>query len=1197
MACKIKTLEDMIREKVDSLRSSKPSKKNEAVIAELNGFLGGLRTPTKPQVGPRVPTLKERAAIARLETQRVAKEKELALAQEKAAVALKEQQLAKELEAKLAREQKVIEESKKAKEEEVRKAEEEASKLKEEIKSSQAKARAAKLSSDKAMRERDAKEARANNLLRREKLLNEKNKAIAAQKEVDILTKKAKVVEAKVVRQAKVTSLKTKAVNAIQAIISKIKEIIRSLISKINGLKFKPKKQKTFEESLPEYYTKLFDTIDKKQNIVLDMDINFAKKVIYDEMVKGQMVKGTAYKNKIHLPDFEALKADKGELKSFIKTIMGDKPSSLITPETITTLIDQHIEAEKKHSVKLHEAIHVATVQFMKANPNDPKTVAIESLFKKMQIESEKDGSILNSANNAYWKTNVFEFIAEALSHEVLIKEMNKIMVGKESLLHRLINVFRRILGITNNSATDVLLNTVLKMNDFKSPNNNYTEDYLKVPKGSVMEMNRVDEYLGMVNSNKGHGTNISDIIENIKFFGGQDQFLIKVGKTEGEFMNYVRAKFGGKPLADSEVAIDSKTRVELAKIPNTLPLMYSNDTSKTTKKGLYINVKEPISPTETYLNEYLKDVKPTDSFLNGLTPKELLDGVKGVVDTSLVNSTRVSIIQYNNIKDTVISTVAERFLDGKALTDDIVEDISNSESKRKDVTNTSIDTSENNKSNTKEVSRATSNTENSNVETNEIINSNSNSDSTSRGNSSTTEYDIDETHTIKNSKVVTNKTVNQSGTNTSEDGGGNITHKSGTIKRHYILENSLQINTLITNGSITQEQRSSSKPILDNLLSTDTTTKSETFEYKGTNIDISSSDGVNYSFMIYQEGKDSLLVDLKEGILTKLFTPITNEIFQDFETAMNKLGISYFDFDSEFSIESNQSKYDKKKYDEAMVEYNKSTFNGVEMAKDDVLSNVKSELKKVNSAVNIEFVVDGTNFKFDSSYGPSGGIYFEATERRKPTLGSNSKFLPTLRYILQFADARNKINTDPDNIPIVKAFSDLGIDVNATYRAFLPFAKSQYVNYHMRRYKESSVPLASALGSISSESPKLSTTKISGDVMYRVEVYLSNGKLHTATIAAPLPTVVKLNPRYTINEFISHDLNGVLDKYDVAKLPNVNKVLKEFGSSYDKLIKDYSEAIKKDPIKEEASSLVVQSTINTSNTENMVYNAVKGCN
>jgi hypothetical protein len=1095
--------------------------------------------------------------------------------------------------------------------------------LEQELKAKEAKLSQAKAKETKAKEEAlKAKEEEAN-LLKEAEELEIKRKAkeieaealklkakIKADKEAKILANREKAAKAKAERQTKVVAAREKALSVVQSIIDGIKKLIKAIVDKIKTIKgnltdsianFKVRRrERKLDKGLPKYYNKLFDLINKKQNIVLDMDVGFAKKVIYDEMIKGRMVKGTTYKNKIHLPDFEALKADKKGLKEFIKIVMGNKrPSKLLNPHSIVALIDQHIEAEKKHSIKLHEAIHVATVEFMKANPKDPKTIVVNNLYQKMlKLSKDEPSHPINSANGGYWKTNVKEFVAESLSHEVLIKELNKIPLGTKSILHRLLNTFRKMLGLTNDSATDVLLNTVLKMNDVKSPVNDYTQDWLKPSKGSVMEMNRVNELLGMVRVNANQGTNIDDTMEIVKFFGTTEQFLVKVGKTEAEFMNHIKETLRGKPLPKSEMAIDSKTRTELAKIPNTLPLMYSNDTSKSTKKALFINVKNPVSPTETYLNEYFKTVKPTDKFLNGLTPKELLDGVKGIVDTSLVNSTRVSIVQYNDIRDTTISVVAGRFLDGKALTDDIIETISKSESSRKDVsitrdkdgtiiklnmsetetknknskstTETTVDesdsnTSENNKSSIKKISRATSSTEDSNIETNEIINKTENSDGTSKGNSSTAEYDIDETHSIKNSKIVINRTTNVSGTSTSEYGGGDVTHESGTIKQHYILENSLQIETLITNGSIKEEQRASAKPMLDELLSTDTSKSSITFEYKGTSIDVLSFDGVNYSFTVHQEGKDTLHLQLQDGILTKVWSPTTSEMFSEFEKAMNTLGASYLDFDSDFTVDGNQKKHDLRELDKKIVKYNKNTFNGEELSKDLVITKIRETLSGTDFNVPFEAKIGGTEYYYSPEALGLVSFYFRIKTSTEPELVMSSK-------TEEFVDIARFERFDPDTVDLGSSapapfFKDIGIDLKEVADRFSPsMFKAGVANWVKKTEESKTDGIPQLLDSIDSESSDL---KYSDGTGRELKIYSYSGKLVLTYKKFARPTVTDRRPTDEFFHYVKFDTNTGLQVKELLE-SDTGQLSKNLSESnlppVDVLMAQYREAIKKKP-------------------------------
>jgi len=104
-----------------------------------------------------------------------------------------------------------------------------------------------------------------------------------------------------------------------------------------------------------------------------------------------------------------------------------------------------------------HEMIHVGSRAFMKENPEHPATKKVQALY----IEAlENKDRISKAVGNAYWASNVDEFLAEALSNPLLVSYLNKMSTRHgENLLSK---------------SFSVLIDTVLGMLGFKKTDSTY---------------------------------------------------------------------------------------------------------------------------------------------------------------------------------------------------------------------------------------------------------------------------------------------------------------------------------------------------------------------------------------------------------------------------------------------------------------------------------------------------------------------------------------------------------------------------------------------------------------------------------------------------------------------------------------------------------------------------------------------------
>lgn len=220
-----------------------------------------------------------------------------------------------------------------------------------------------------------------------------------------------------------------------------------------------PTSEKAFKADMNGYGKALVEFIKETNKIDIKMDLNRAVEV----MKKGTGW-GTAYKDRIEYPDFDALTKNDGAIKNVMKA----------TGMTKQQVINQAKELKNSaymQMTKVHEHIHAGSVEFMEKNPDAPETKYVNALYKKVQkfAENNPDHPV-NSIQNKYWDKNVQEFIAVALSNPDMIKflsetdvEFNKVVEPKNSMLAKLVDKLVKMIGMKGDAKG--LLTTLVNMN------------------------------------------------------------------------------------------------------------------------------------------------------------------------------------------------------------------------------------------------------------------------------------------------------------------------------------------------------------------------------------------------------------------------------------------------------------------------------------------------------------------------------------------------------------------------------------------------------------------------------------------------------------------------------------------------------------------------------------------------------------
>ena len=221
----------------------------------------------------------------------------------------------------------------------------------------------------------------------------------------------------------------------------------------------------TFLDNIKKSYSKfgkvLVEFIKSKKQVTVRMDKVLAVKIVKNESdAFADHIVERPNTSLIRYPDFDAVLNDAGALANIAKSLK-------ISIEDAKTLTEGYRQSSYLQMTKVHEHIHAGAVEFMQKNPKDPKTKYVNNLFNKLLAMADGDRPSLNDIQDGYWKTNVDEFIAVALSNPDLMAFLNDMpATGFTSTLHKLINTLAEMVGIRQGSENEALLNIFLQMTE-----------------------------------------------------------------------------------------------------------------------------------------------------------------------------------------------------------------------------------------------------------------------------------------------------------------------------------------------------------------------------------------------------------------------------------------------------------------------------------------------------------------------------------------------------------------------------------------------------------------------------------------------------------------------------------------------------------------------------------------------------------
>jgi hypothetical protein len=214
-------------------------------------------------------------------------------------------------------------------------------------------------------------------------------------------------------------------------------------------------------ENFSKFATKIIEHIKSKKEVSVKLDKQLAIRILKNKADGFAMhIMDGANKSIIQYPDFDAVLKDENAMRNIAKELGMDL-------EDVRSIAFSYRTGEFLQITKLHEHIHAGAVEFMQKNPKDPKTVYVNNLFEKIKKLGDSSRPSLNDIQEGYWRTNVDEFLAVALSNPDMMAVLNEMpAAGFKSTLHKLINSLASMVGIKQGSENEALLNAFLQMTD-----------------------------------------------------------------------------------------------------------------------------------------------------------------------------------------------------------------------------------------------------------------------------------------------------------------------------------------------------------------------------------------------------------------------------------------------------------------------------------------------------------------------------------------------------------------------------------------------------------------------------------------------------------------------------------------------------------------------------------------------------------
>ena len=233
------------------------------------------------------------------------------------------------------------------------------------------------------------------------------------------------------------------------------------------GVQFvKDTKINSVQEVLKQY--KKDENIEKEKKKLLEYinnnvkyEMNYSKQLAYDFFINKRNETGyyNPRLNVVTIADFDGLKNDEDMMRMLSIELIneadtGDKEIKIIS-DTVKSVINDIDAYNVTFKTKLHEAVHAAVKNYMDSKKGKAYSEEMAKMFEVVKQASEANPEMFK-ANKEYWKKDVDEFLAEALSDTELIKDLMKIDIegnlitgAEKSMFDKIIDMVVEALGLS----------------------------------------------------------------------------------------------------------------------------------------------------------------------------------------------------------------------------------------------------------------------------------------------------------------------------------------------------------------------------------------------------------------------------------------------------------------------------------------------------------------------------------------------------------------------------------------------------------------------------------------------------------------------------------------------------------------------------------------------------------------------------
>lgn len=250
------------------------------------------------------------------------------------------------------------------------------------------------------------------------------------------------------------------------------------------------------DENIEKENKKLLEYI--QDNVKYEM--NYSKQLAYDFFINKRNETGyyNPKLNVVTIADFDGLKNDEDMMRMLSIELIneadnGNKEIKIIS-DTVKSAINDIDAYNVTFKTKLHEAVHAAVKNYMDSEKGKAYSEEMNKMFEVVKQASKANPEMFK-ANKEYWKKDVDEFLAEALSKPELIKDLMKIDTegnlitgAKKSMFDKIIDMVVEALGLSKKedklNMHKYLLDSFKAAVEANKDRKEYTD--LKAPDGGI---------------------------------------------------------------------------------------------------------------------------------------------------------------------------------------------------------------------------------------------------------------------------------------------------------------------------------------------------------------------------------------------------------------------------------------------------------------------------------------------------------------------------------------------------------------------------------------------------------------------------------------------------------------------------------------------------------------------------------------